>query len=85
MPKRVMPTTWTTSRQLNLGGTVYAAGATVPNAVAAGLRKLSALVSRNFLIPDKNVRGAPVDLSIPTPAAYSPTERETIAATADPP
>ena len=85
MPQRQLPTTWTASRQLTLAGTVYAAGATVPNAVAAGLRRLSALVSRNLLIPDRNMRGEPVDPSIPTPTNYNAGEREQIATTADPP
>jgi hypothetical protein len=51
MPSRQLPTSFTATRQLNLGGTIYAAGAAIPTAVVAGIRRASALLSRRWIVP----------------------------------
>lgn len=61
MPARRLPTSFTATRPLTIAGTLYARGATVPAAAAAGLRRFSAYVSRGWLVP--------------TPTQYPETDR----------
>lgn len=57
MARRVSGTTFTASRPVNIGGTNYAVGATIPGTALARVRNLSALISRGFVLPDRDVYG----------------------------
>ena len=82
MPKRVMPTQFKAGRKVTVGGVAYNKGDVVPNTAVAATRRLGALVSRLWLIPDKHPKdGTAPDLSIFMPIHYSPAERKKIAAT----
>jgi hypothetical protein len=42
---------------MNLGGTVYAAGATIPGSVLKNVRNLSALFGRGWIKPSQDAYG----------------------------
>lgn len=82
MPKRVITgTTYTAGRALSLGGTAYAVGATIPNAVLRTVRKLDTLISRRFVIPSAEPYRARKQVGRqkkPRPTHYNPQERRTL-------
>jgi hypothetical protein len=77
MPPRTQPTSFTAGRRIKLGGTTYARGAAIPNAVVKGLKHATALLSRRWIIPNVDVyrRRLVNRPERPTPTSLSVTER----------
>lgn len=73
--KRQQPTSFTAGRKIVLGGTTYAKGATIPNSVVKGLKRLSALLSRRLIIPNVDPHYRRTALSKPTPTFLNVKER----------
>ena len=67
MPKVTAPTSFTAGRKQTINGTVYNPGDAIPNAVAKGLRNLSALLSNRDIIPVPDPFGRRTKSSTATP------------------
>jgi hypothetical protein len=69
--RRVLPTSFTAGRPLTLEGVDYAIGDPIPQAVVARVRRVPALLSRRWIVPNtdpyasklKPMQGRPVDLN----------------------
>jgi hypothetical protein len=78
MPKKVVPTSYTAGRDIRLSGTVYTKGQTIPNATVKAQKALSRLLSRRFIIPDKDPHGRKTKLRTPTPTDVNPSFRKAL-------
>lgn len=72
-------------RTIALLGTVYAAGQAIPNAVVAGIRNASSLLSRRWIVPDNEQYPNHRNLSAaarakPTPTTLGARERRDLGA-----
>jgi hypothetical protein len=73
-----LPTSFTAGRALNIAGTLYAQGATIPNPVVAGIKKVSALLSKGFIVPNVDQAHRRTVLSKPTPRTLDAGERRAL-------
>lgn len=64
MASRQLPQSFTAGRPLNLDGTTYDKGDSIPNDVVGGLKNAAALVARRWIIPGSDHWGR--DLDVPT-------------------
>lgn len=76
LPKRrQQPTSFTAGRKITLGGVTYAKGAVIPNSAVKGLRRLSSLLSRRWIIPNRDPHFRQTKPHVPTPTALGVRER----------
>lgn len=73
---RVLPTSFKAGRAIVIEGVSYALGATIPNAVVAKIPRVSALLSRAWIIAVPDPHRRRTKESTPRPTALSSTERK---------
>lgn len=77
--RRVLPTSFTAGRPLLLEGVLYASGQTVPAGVVARVRRVNALLSRRWIIPNADPYRSKLKPHQPRPVDLSWGERVQIA------
>lgn len=73
--RRQQVTSFTAGRRIKLGGVTYERGDAIPNAQVKGLKKLSALLSHRWIIPNRDPAFRKTLPHVPTPTALGVKER----------
>jgi hypothetical protein len=76
--RRVLPSSFKAGRAIRLEGTVYARGQTIPDAVVARVRRLSAYLSSRLIVPVPDTYRRRTREHIPTPTDLNAKERTTL-------
>jgi hypothetical protein len=78
MPRYVPATSFTANRALTLLGVSYAKTATIPNSVIANIKDISALLSKGWIIPNRDPDQRRTQLGKPQPMTLGAEERRTL-------
>jgi hypothetical protein len=78
--RRALPTSFTAGRDITLEGTTYARGATIPGAVVARVRRVSAYLSRRWILPHPEGYLSKVRSKVTRPEYLNPQETQKVAA-----
>lgn len=76
MARLQIPTSYTARKRIVLGGTVYAAGDTIPNATVKGIKHLGSLLGNRFIVPNVDPWKRRTKLRNPTPTDFGAVARK---------
>lgn len=78
MARLVIPASFTARKRIVLNGTVYAPGATIPNATVKGLKHLGSLLSNRWIVPNVDPWRRRTKLPQPTPTDFGAVARKAL-------
>ena len=78
MPVLQIPASYTARKRVVLNGTVYAPGATIPNATVKGLKRLSMFLGSRIIVPNIDPYQRQNKIGFPTPTDLGPAARRAL-------